>query len=193
VVAYYFAGDTGMAPTQVYRDDKRDGTSIWGFPILHLGRYASLEEMGFDNISEPMVREWLIRIAEFSADNRTSRLVYTHPLGAVRYIDALKACFRRTRELQAAGQFRWYTMTQLADFLNARKQVEWKVVGLGEKSVELEANAANSLQHEAWIFPRAQYSNPRVTHGSAEVRAQGEDWLITAGDCKKLSVKMSER
>ena len=56
ILAYYFTGDSAMGPTEVYRDNTRDGTNIWGFPILHLGKYASLEEMGFDKLPEPIVR-----------------------------------------------------------------------------------------------------------------------------------------
>jgi hypothetical protein len=190
VIAYYFAGDTGMAPTRVYRDDTRDGNSIWAFPIVHLGRYASFEEMGFDNVPAPIVREWLNSVTDFTARNRTTRLVYTHPLGAVRYLKALEAWFRHTSELQSTHRFRWYTMTQIASFLNARLGIYWNVDRLRSKDVELVANSAKSLRHQTWILPKTLYANPHVVRGVADIRAQGDDWLIIAGDCDKLAVEM---
>ena len=36
-LAYYFTGDTGMAPTQDYRGGRRTGKNIWAFPISSAG------------------------------------------------------------------------------------------------------------------------------------------------------------
>lgn len=60
IVAYYFTGDAGLGPTRVYRDAERDGADIWGFPMLHMGKEASLEEMGFDDLPIDAVRDWLL-------------------------------------------------------------------------------------------------------------------------------------
>src|SRR5215469_5149271 len=54
-LAYYFTGDAGLGPTRVYRGSERD-RSIWAFPILHMGKEASLEEMGFDEVPIAAVR-----------------------------------------------------------------------------------------------------------------------------------------
>ena len=48
-----------LGPTRVYRGETRDGPDIWAFPILHMGKEASLEEMGFDDVPIGAVREWL--------------------------------------------------------------------------------------------------------------------------------------
>ena len=67
-------GLTGLRRLQVYRDQTRDGSSIWAFPIVHMGKYAALEEMGFDNIPVEQVRSWLLATADYAA---TSPMICT--------------------------------------------------------------------------------------------------------------------
>ena len=193
VLAYYFAGDTGMAPTEVYRDDTRDGHSSWAFPIVHLGKYASLEEMGFDELPPPRVEHWLTGLVDYVAQDRVARLLYTHPLGATRYIDALQAMLRQTRQLATEQRFRWYTMTGLATFLNARKAVTWRATMASPGVMQLEAQAPTTLQHQTWILSKAHYGEPRVESGCVQVHGDEHDWLVTAGDCKLVRVEMALR
>lgn len=190
-IAYYFAGDSGMGPTRVYRGDVRDGLDIWAFPILHLGTLASLEEMGFDELPESTVQEWLLSIADFTAQEHVARLVYSHPLGATRYIHALQAWMAHSSDLARQGRFRWYTMTSLANFLNARMAVKWSVKASGHHTY-LEASHTKTLDHQTWIFPKSRYGNLHVVRGKAEIRAVEDNWLITAGECTHLEIKMDE-
>jgi len=192
VVAYYFAGDSGMGPTRVYRDGGRDGDRIWAFPILHFGTEASLEEMHMGSISEAAVQNWLVNIADFTSREHVIRLVYSHPLGATRYIQTLETWFEHTRELTSERRFRWYTMSQVADFLNDRQQVTWSMQHRGSNAV-LSATHPHTLDHEAWIFSDAKYSNPRVIKGSADIHGQDGYWIVAARDCKNLNISLTER
>jgi hypothetical protein len=189
--AYYFSGDSGMGPTLVYRDNGRDGSSIWAFPILHLGTEASFEEMAFDSVPEPTVQSWLLSIADFSANSHLARLVYSHPFGATKYLQALHAWMEHTKELSDTGKFRWYTMTAIADFLNKRLAVQWTISRSGTREL-LEANHPKSLDHQAWMFPKAQYHQLRATQGVATIRSADNWWIVTAGDCKNLTVQLDE-
>ena len=188
-IAYYFAGDTGMGPTMVYRDHGRNGSSIWGFPIVHLGTEASLEEMNFDNVPGPIVQSWLRGVADFTAQNHVARLVYSHPFGATRYVPALQQWLQHTRELSDHREFRWYTMTGLATFLNTRRQVQWSL-GRSENKLLLQASHPHSLDHQTWLFPKSQYRNLRVVQGNAAVQGEGNFWLVAANDCKHLAIEM---
>jgi len=192
VVAYYFAGDSGMGPTRVYRDQGRDGERIWAFPILHFGTRASLEEMHMDSVPESEIKNWLVDVADFTSRLHLIRLVYSHPLGAMRYVETLQAWFQHTRELAGEQRFRWYTMSQVANFLNARQQVTWSVKNLGSNSV-LVASHPHTLEHQAWMFPDKQYGEPRVLEGSADIRDQDGYWIVAAKDCKILNLSIAER
>lgn len=191
--SYYFVGDSGMGPTRVYRDSNRDGDSVWAFPVMHYGKDASLEEMGFDNLPDAEVEAWLDRVADFTASRRTARLVYTHPIAALRYLAPLKAFLQHAQELKQTGSFRWYTMAELADFLNQRQQVHWNVMAGDQESnstvLTAQVEAPLSLAHFTWILPRSIYREPRTETGNAAVRADGENWLITAGNCRRLVVR----
>lgn len=190
--SYYFSGDSGMGPTKVYRDNGRDGSSIWAFPILHLGTEASLEEMSIDRVPESTVQSWLLGITDFTAESHNARLVYSHPLGATIYIPALQAWMKHTKELAAQGKFRWYTMTGIADFLNKRTGVQWTLSRSGEKKL-LQATRPKGLEHQAWIFPKTQYRQPHATHGAATIRSADNWWIVTAGNCKQLTIELDEQ
>lgn len=191
--AYYFAGDTGMGPTEVYRGDTRDGENIWAFPIVHLGKYASLEEMEFANIDPQVIERWLTGVADFVADDRSARLIYTHPLGAAKYISALREFLAHTDQLVAEHRFQWYTMTDLANFLNARKKVRWSLEREGSDAVILKASSPDSLNHDTWIFPQAEFERPNVNSGTVHISSDSDRWLLQAGDCKDVVVKIARK
>ena len=192
VVAYYFAGDSGMGPTRVYRDDRRDGDKIWAFPILHFGTEASLEEMHMGSISEAAIQNWLVNVADFTSREHVIRLVYSHPLGASRYIQTLQTWFAHAHQLAGEGRFRWYTMTQVANFLNDRQEVSWSIQHRRDDSV-LSASHPRTLEHQAWMFPDWKYMKPSVIKGAADIRDQDGYWIVAARDGTHLNVSVAER
>jgi len=121
-----------------------------------------------------------------------ARLVYSHPLGAIQYIQPLLAWMAHTSDLASQRRFRWYTMTSLANFLNTRKAVRWTLKTANEK-VSLEASHPRTLDHQTWVLPKSRYGNLRVTRGKADIRAVDDEWFITAGDCTRLQLKMEEQ
>jgi hypothetical protein len=184
-VAYYFTGDTGMGPTQGYRSGIREGQNIWAFPMLHLDRAAGFEEMRSEGYSDSEVGRWLDAITEFAADHQAVRLIYFHPPGMLPYQHIVDKWLQQTARLRANGRFRWYTMTELANFLNSRKQVEWKVSQRG-KLMNVEATHAQSLEHVTWHLPSAQFAEPRILQGSAKVIRDKDAWRVVAGPGKML-------
>jgi hypothetical protein len=191
-VAYYFTGDSGMGPTRVYRDQGREGEKIWAFPILHLGLQASFEEMDMESVSQSEVRHWLMNVADFTSRLHLIRLVYSHPIGATHYLDALQEWCRHARDLQADRRFRWYTMSQVANFLNARQEVTWEMENHGAASV-LSAKHPRTLEHQTWMLSDTNYDKPQILTGSADVRDQDGYWIVAANDCKHLKIKLAER
>ncbi len=184
-VAYYFTGDSGMAPTQGYRDGAREGKSIWAFPIVHLDRAASFEEMTKEKYPSPEVERWLRAVADFTVTRHTVRLVYFHPPGILPYRSVFDHWLQATAQLKAEGRFRWYTMTELANFLNSRTQVKWEAANQSGKFT-VDATHPESLDHETWSFPAARFAEPAVLAGAASVIRNGDDWLVIAGAGKNL-------
>ena len=184
-VAYYFTGDTGMGPTQGYRDGKREARNVWAFPILHLDRAAGFEELSSEGYSNSEIARWLAAITEFTSDQRSVRLVYFHPPGILQYHDLVDRWVEQTARLKADGRFRWYTMTELANFLNSRKQVKWKVADTGGL-ITVEATHPQTLDHETWRISASRFAQPKIIDGSAKVVRDKDAWMIISGEGKYL-------
>jgi hypothetical protein len=192
-VAYYFTGDAGLGPTRVYRNDERDGPDIWGFPILHMGKEASLEEMGFDDVPITEVRDWLLAVTDFTVRQHQARLVYTHPYGAERFFGTLRMWLDNANAEEKEGRFRWYTMTELAGFLNQRELVRWILLHDSADKVTLRASHPTTLAHQTWTFPQEHYGDARVVEGKATVRVEDGMVIVEAGDCRQLSAELTLR
>jgi len=190
-VAYYFTGDTGMGPTEGYRGGAREGHNIWAFPMLHLDRAAGFEEMTAEGYSDSDVGRWLDAITEFAADHQSARLIYFHPPGILPYQGIVEKWLRQTARMQASGTFRWYTMTELANFLNSRKQVDWQVSLRGQLML-IKATHPQSLEHATWHLPSARFAEPRIIQGSAKVIRDRDAWLIVAGQGKMLQFETQD-
>lgn len=188
VVAYYFTGDTGMGPTIGYRRGQQAGKKIWAFPILHLDRAASFEEMPKYDYPNDLVAQWLNDATDFTANHRQVRLIYFHPAGILRYRRVVDGWMDKTAQLKAEGVFRWYTMVQIADFLNMRQRVEWKISEAGNSAV-LDAFGPQTLNHETWRLPKETFGEPHVISGTATIVAHSDSWFVVAGDEKRLRVE----
>jgi hypothetical protein len=184
-VAYYFTGDTGMGPTQGYRDGEREARDVWAFPILHLDRAAGFEELSTEEYSNSEISRWLAAITDFTSDHRSVRLVYFHPPGILQYHSLVDQWMKQTARLKSAGRFRWYTMTELANFLNSRKQVKWKVSDNGGL-ITVEATHPQTLDHETWRIPASRFAQPKIVEGSAMVVRDNDVWRVIAGEGKDL-------
>jgi len=184
-VAYYYTGDTGMAPTQGYRNGEREARNVWAFPILHLDRAAGFEEMNTEKYSNSEISRWLSAITDFTSDHQSVRLVYFHPPGILQYHDLVDRWLLQTGRLKADGRFRWYTMTELANFLNSRKQVKWKVSD-SHGVISVEATHPQTLDHETWRIGAGGFAQPKIVEGSGKVVRERDAWMIIAGDGKKL-------
>ena len=188
-VAYYFTGDTGMGPTQGYRNGEREAQNVWAFPILHLDRAAGFEEFVTEGYSDSEVARWLAAITDFTADQHAVRLVYFHPPGILPYHDLVDRWLEQTGRLKTDGRFRWYTMTGLAKFLNARKQVKWKMTDNGSL-ITVEATHPQTLDHQTWRIPATRFPQPKIVEGSAKVVRDNDAWMIIAGEGRNLRFEM---
>jgi len=187
-VAYYFTGDAGMGPTQGYRLGHREGQKIWAFPVTQLDRAASFEEFSGENISFALIQQWLEALTGFVVDRHEVRLVYFHPPGILPYHEVVDNWLEKTAQLKAHGSFRWYTMAQVAIFLNSRKHVEWTLTER-EGLASLKAADSRTLAHQTWSLPAAAFGAPVVIRGTATVSKNGDAWLVDAGEGNRLEVQ----
>jgi len=187
-IAYYFTGDTGMGPTQGYRDGQREGQNIWAFPILHLNQAAAFEEFNTEDYQSDEIGRWLQAVTTFTVSHRAVRLIYFHPPGILPYRPIVRQWMGMTSGLRSAGQFRWYTMSSLATFLNSRKQVDWKV-SRHDGQLKIQASHPQSLEHQTWLLRKDKFGEPKIVEGRAQVVNAEDGWLVVAGDSKKIEIE----
>jgi hypothetical protein len=175
-VAYYYAGDSGMGPTRASGPTR----GLWVFPVASLRDMASFEEFAQARVPQDVVQGWLSELTGYCAQRGVVRLVYFHPPGALRYPQAMRAWLAQADRLQRAGAFRWYTMTEIGDFLNARAMVHWSVQR-HEDDEMIVASHPRGLRDFTWLLPKSVYRRPTVLVGAAAVHDDPRHWRVVAG------------
>jgi hypothetical protein len=187
-VAYYFTGDAGMGPTQGYRRGQREGQDIWAFPVTQLDRAASFEEFSGEDISFKEIQQWLEALTSFVVDRQEVRLLYFHPPGILPYHEIVQIWLEKTAQLKALGRFRWYTMAQVANFLNSRKHVEWTFTER-DGIASLKSAGSQTLAHQTWSLPADIFGRPVVIRGAVTVLQNGDAWIVDAGEGNQMEVQ----
>ncbi|ABM38393.1 polysaccharide deacetylase family protein [Polaromonas naphthalenivorans] len=186
-VGYYQTGNVGMGPTHAWLDTQRM-SSMWAFPVLTVGPVATAEDAFFQHVPAANYENWLNEVGKFVEREQVLRLVYFHPPGAVLYLNAVNRFVNTIKACREAGRCNWITMTQAADFLTRREQVQWQ---LDSRPGGLLLKAqAEDLAHMAWWIPKRRFARPVVTEGTATIDEHGDDWRITATAGKQLSVSL---
>ncbi|WP_175724198.1 polysaccharide deacetylase family protein [Burkholderia ambifaria] len=184
---YYFTGHTGNAQTRAYRNGSLLNPGVWAFPVMPFGKYATFEEFQQFAVPTTDVQNWYQSLMDFVVANRTSRLIYMHPLGASWYPSVVTTMLGYAASLAATGQFKWFTMDQLTQFDRRRLLVNWTATDTGT-GWTFSATHPTSLQDMTWLLPKSTYQMPSVQSGSATVViTDPNNWLVIAGTGKSLS------
>ncbi len=179
VVAMYLVGDGGAGMVRSWRNDARLTDKLWTSPVTPLGKYATFEEFDEFGISDSVSGQWLLDLQSFAVNHRTNRMFYNHPPGAAAHLKPITALLNRADDLQAAGRFNWYTMTQLADFSQRRIETQWSTsTQLGVTTFS--ASHATSLADVTRLLPKASFTMPVVVAGKGTVSQDAGNWIVTA-------------
>ena len=184
-VAYYFTGNSGMPPTRSYREGHMLYPELWSFPILTYRDMAGFEELRASGVSSAQTRDWLHSVTSFCVNNRSTRLIYFHPRGALLYPNAVRSWLAQTKKLQTSAKFRWYTLSGLSRFLNRRLATHWSVSQSGNKQI-FRAENTQSLAGHSWVLKKAQYARPEIIEGKASIEDAGAEWLVHADAVEQL-------
>ncbi len=138
--SYYYTGDTGAPPNRTFFRGRMVSRSVWAFPVMPNGRYASIGEMLRAGLSAAQVRTWLDATLRYTIAQRSVRLLYSHPYDllhpAVRHQYA--GFIDTVARLQREGRVRTLTMSDYARFMSRfvrttvayRRQGSWLLVSL---------------------------------------------------------------
>lgn len=176
--SYYSLSHTGTALTRTYRQGQLRNPSLWAVPLMPFGVAATFEEFDDLGIAPATLDEWYSQLIDFAVSGQTNRMIYAHPPGAVIYPTVITNLMAYAKQKQAAGSFRWYTMTQLADFMNNRARTNWSSAVSTTGRMRVTASHPTSLNTMAWAYPKTFYARPVAISGSMTIVDQGADWLV---------------
>ncbi|MGY8904558.1 MAG: hypothetical protein ACKVIH_08440 [Burkholderiales bacterium] len=176
--AYYTLSHTGAAATRSYRQGQLVQPKLWAFPVTPLGTAATFEEFSELALTDLELNQWYAELVDFSIHNQSNRMIYAHPPGAMLYPAALLQLLQYTRQQQQAGQFRWYTMAQLATFMSARAQASWSSGLHSNGKMRVTASHPATLTDLTWVYSKNAYARPTAVSGTIQVLEQGEHWLV---------------
>jgi len=185
VNSMYFVGDTGAPGVRSWRAGNRLSKALWSYPIVPLGKYATFEEFDLFGIPDTTSGQWLIDLQDFVINHRTNRMFYNHPPGARGHLPALQPMLARADLLQLFGQFRWYTMGQMAAFSQQRLTTTWSATTASGLTT-FTASHPTSLKDQTWVLPRSKFGTPFVQSGNASVSADNNEWIIAANGGTQL-------
>ncbi|MFN8186050.1 MAG: polysaccharide deacetylase family protein [Gaiellales bacterium] len=158
--SYYYTGDTGSAPNRTFLGGEMVSGEAWAFPVMPNGRFASVGEMLVEGgLPASEVEDWLDATADYVVDERTIRLLYSHPydLATRGYAAAYGRFLDRVEHQVARGRLSVRPMAEYASFLSrfVRTEATFELRG-GDVAVSL-ANA-DGLYELAFAVPRSLLS-----------------------------------
>jgi hypothetical protein len=191
VVAMYLVADVGAAMVRSWRAtpdstafnpaSARLSTRIWSSPVTPFGKYATWEEFNEFGVSQPASSQWLLDLQSFVVNHRTNRMFYNHPPGARSNKTPIDAILDRSERLQNLDRFKFYTMSELADFSERRVGSSWRCSGCGSAGIAtFSAAHAVSLEDVTWLLPKSSFQQPTVVTGQGSVSADSKTWIVTA-------------
>lgn len=178
VGSYYSLSHSGTAATRTYRQGQLHSPSLWAMPVTPLGVAAVFEEFNELGIPPATLDQWYSQLIDFAVSGQTNRLIYAHPPGAVAYPTVVNKLMAYAKQKQTEGMFRWYTMTQLANFMNARARTTWDSAVSATGKMRVTAIHPTSLNTLAWAYPKAFYARPVPVSGNMTIVERESDWLV---------------
>jgi hypothetical protein len=189
-LAYYYTGDTGSAPNRTFFNGQMISGRIIAFPILTFGKAASFYEMQRYRYSEEEVKGWLLRTIDYVIQNRTVRLIYSHPYDIPEYPDAIKSFLNVANRKQKEGRLRIETMTDFAGFFLKFLKTDYRFKNQ-EKALIISLKNPDGLKGITVALPKQGHKKPHAQNLSVD---EDEDYYyLTITDPSKEKTILAEK
>lgn len=76
--SHYYSGDSGSFPNRSFIDGKRFSNQVFSFPVMTLNQYATVQELGRNNISAKVFENWLTSTLDYLISKRRIALITGH-------------------------------------------------------------------------------------------------------------------
>lgn len=181
-VAYYTTNDTGSAPNRTFNDGTMVSPTVIAFPVMPFGEVASLMEMGRKKKTAQEVADFLIETLQYAANNRTTRLVYSHLYDLYtnpeyhKYQGAFNAFLDHAEKIQQQGRLHVKSMTYFAQFLSRLLETTYAFT-LRENELEVRVHNPEGLDGITIAIPKRYYTRPM--QGTAEIEEDSDYYYVT--------------
>ncbi len=191
--SYYFTGNSGMGPTQTFRDDELTDHQLWSFPIVAYRQAASFEEANDLHVRSLEFEDWLNSLSQYVSQDRQVRLFYFHPPGVRFYQKALLEWMKLNQKLTKEGVFRWYTMNEMSEFLTKRSQIKWQLSQALSGSGRMVAISAHEgLSSMVWTFSKQKMKNVILVSGKAKIKDLKDEIQVQPESDEAISLHYEE-
>ena len=189
--AYYATSDTGLGPTRSFiHEQPATHSGLWTFPISNFKRIATFDEVQEQGMAEIEITDFIRLLLDHVSEQHMARLFYFHPAASPHFEKTLHTIQSEVKKLKAQGQFRWYSMAELSNFMNRRQDVRWQIRSPTPQGLqEISASSSSSLQDMTWVFPAHTAQDIRITEGQGTLRQNKDEWLLVAGPSTSLKVQ----
>ena len=121
--------------------------------------------------------------------NSNQKLTYPIPksrLSDLAGVDGVLQNLLDYARAKGSDQFKWCTMTRLADFMTARSAVQWTEQRSSTGMSLFELFHPSALNALVWLLPKSRYPDkPLSPDGSITVSERGAPWLVRPGNTRQ--------
>lgn len=192
VVAYYNTGDSGSAPNRFFQNGVMMSENVIGFPVMPFGEVASMGEMDTAGYSAKQVESWLKDTAQYCADNRTVRMIYSHPYdlfeyeNTEQYIEPFLNWLDMMEVMQDNGKLQVKPMTYFAEFLLHMLDTEYSF-NIDDKGLKVELQNDAGLKDITFSIAADKWLMPESADVSATTN-MGQHYITVTSDVKSLEL-----
>ena len=190
-VAYYFTGDAGSGPNRTFAEGKMVSDKVFAFPVMPIGVVASIAEMFRSGMPEKDLERGFVGTVDYAADNRVTRLLYSHPYDVHDhpvFNGAFTAFLDRAEALQKEGRLTVKPMNDYARFMGRMIKTE-STFKLQEKGLDIALNNSEGLEDITVAIPKSRY---RVPENGEWIATEDADYVyLTIKDGTHASIPCS--
>jgi hypothetical protein len=177
IIGYYYTGDTGSPVERPFYNGTLVSTKSWAFPIMPLGKLASVAEMRRAHVPPQGVEDWMNSTADFAAQQRGIYLLYSHSYDLLYpgYSAAMGRFLDHAAALKRAGRLQTTNMVDAAEFMD-RFTATTSSFARSADGVHVQLHNPHGLHDIAFAMPTSWF---RTTGLPPELRSAGTQGRYT--------------
>ena len=174
--AYYYTGDNGSAPNRSFFQGRMVSDRMIAFPVMPRMDKASLVEIRRAKTEGAEVHNWLQQTVDYAIENRTVRMLYSHPYDLYnvpkehKYIEAFLSFLDYLEEAQAADRLEVRPMSYFANFMLQMLKTKCSYT-VHPEGIDVQVQKTVGLKGLTIAFPKDKYQPPQGEHINLQITA----------------------